>query len=212
MLPRRIVPVNEGLWRTGPRQPPVPGYPSSRRRRRQASHLHFSDPGRKWASVTLAFVPILLGVAVGGPWWQETFTATPFDNSTPNQVAVITFHVGGVVSCSTVDWYIQLPCTNVSDHQNGTRGTVYAAMDYALVSLVGASTVAWLLSILGTVGIRLGRWQLRAEIAIVLAVTLVTVGLLAGSAALGPGPQANTYCEALSNNTSGCPASGARLS
>lgn len=177
-----------------------------RRRRKPNVPIHVVDPARTWASVSMAAVTVLLFLAVGGPWWQASLTVSSPLTATQVASVVEDFDLGGAITCVANEWPpAQSPCLNVSDHQEGVRDAVSVGINAALVVLGVASALACVLATLGAFGVRLRRLQLTVEIALVFLVVLATFGLLAGTAAIGPGPQASGYCWTLSGNVSSCP-------
>jgi len=179
--------------------------PRRRWRERPGTQLHHVEPSRTIASVSLLIVAALLFFAVGGSWWQAELVGANPSTDAQVQNVVITYRLGGFVDCSTWKWESAItPCANVSSSQGGVEGGFAMVANGALVGLLAATVFAWSLATLGNVGIRFGRRQLHAEIAIVLVVALVAGGLLIGGLAAGPGPQASGYCWILSGNVTGC--------
>lgn len=179
--------------------------------RRQKPAYHYVDGARKWASVSLLLVSVLLLIAVDGPWWQTEVSSLPSGSDTPNGYVELSFDLGGAISCTSYNESTPgisttfSPCQNFSTHQYGGSGALYSGMNDGLIGLLGASAVSWLLATLGNLGVRFGRLQLTIEIGLVLAVTLIALGFVVGAAVLSPEPQASTYCWALSGNTTTCP-------
>jgi hypothetical protein len=174
-------------------------------RRPRPALIQYNDPARKWASVTLLIATVLLFLSVNGPWWQATYSSSTAGTGGLVQRATVTFHVGGTVTCATYNWPASSPCQNVSSEQVGWRATVSSGFNAVLLGLFFAAAGSWTLATLGNVGIRFARGQLLVEVALVLAVAVAALGLLVGSVALGPGPQAGTYCWYFSGNITTCP-------
>ncbi len=182
--------------------------PSSRRsRRREGPAVHFVERGRVWSVVSLLVVLFLLVLALGGSWWEATVNSVDPTSSTTIQGVTVNFELGGGVRCSSYGWVAGSdPCQNISSSQPGARGLAYSAFEDAVVAILAASAVAWVLAALGLFGIRRGRWQLRLEIALVFVVAFAALAIVGGSVALGPGPQGSGYCTYLSGNVTGCSA------
>ncbi len=187
-----------------------PGPTRARRRRRvlwgKDAQYHYTDPARSWSSLALLVITLLLLAAIGGSWWQTQFQAIASGSYVPAQTIVVAFDLGGSVRCATTGWSGNFnPCVNITDRQVGTRGEVYAGMNDVIIALTVAGAIACLLATLGMLGVRISRVQLTLEILLVLCLAIVPFGLMGISAALGPGPQASSYCTFLSANVTSCP-------
>jgi hypothetical protein len=193
-----------------------------RRRPRPGIYPHRADRRRPIAAFAVLGVTVLLGFSYGSPWWQTTLylVYAPYHVGAPPQV-VVNFGLGGAVSCSASRWsYTQQtangsfssddgnPCTNVSPRMSGPQAVVYRGVGIGIVGLVGMSVVASALALLGLVGFRVSRQQLRLLSALVLAASVVGSGIVVGTTLTGPGPAARVVCQGLSLNSTGCPGFG----
>ena len=86
----------------------------------------------------------------------------------------------------------------------GSVGRLDNVVNYVISAIgVGAAASVALLGA-GFAGRCFGRRQLHLAIALAFAVGILALGLLGAGIALGPGPQAASYCSALSGNTTSC--------
>lgn len=168
--------------------------------------LHFNSRSRRWSAVVLGVATILLGLCLGGGWWSTNLQAQT-QAGTLFQSVTVTYYVGGGTSCTELNWSSSpTPCAAIAPElASGSRGALYQGLELALGVLVAVGAYATFLAVLPLLGHRRRRSQLTREIAIVLVLAIACLGLAAGSATLGPGPQTGALCGYLSGNNTTCP-------
>jgi len=173
---------------------------------RPSPHLHYYSRTRRWSVVVLGVATVLLGLSIGGSWWSATLQAET-QSGTEFQGVSVTYYVGGGTSCTELNWSVSpTPCAAIAPELgSASRGALYQGLDVLLGALTAVGAYATALGVLPLLGYRHRRSQLTREIAVVLALAVVCLGLAAGSAAFGPGPQTGAICSYLSGNNTSCP-------
>lgn len=186
----------------------VPGARSDRAQGadRPSPPLHYNSRSRRWSVVVLGVATTLVALSIGGGWWTANLQAET-QAGTILESITITYNLGGGTSCSEFDWNSSPnPCVSLApDLESGSRGALYQGLDVALGALVAVGAYATALGVLPLVGYRRRRSQLTREITVVVVLAVACLGLAAGSAAFGPGPQTGPTCEYLSGNNTSCP-------
>ena len=167
--------------------------------------MHYVDRRRTYAVLLLVVAGILLFLAIGGSWWQTELIASNVLTNAQVQHVLVTYNLGGSVTCTTWRWPPSNPCNNITAGMGNPQRYVYDAADYVVMGLV---VVAWadaVLLMLGISGVNFGRPELRLLTALTLAIALTGAALIVGTIAIGPGANAATYCTALSGDVTTCP-------
>jgi hypothetical protein len=169
--------------------------------------VHYRDRRRGLSVLAALLVAGLLAFAIQGPWWQMNLISSS-ESPTPTQVqsSQAQFSLDGAIRCSVAGWYNTntTPCTILAPTASGLGGLLDGVSADVLWVLIGAALGAGGLLALALAGAIFGRWQLTVatDLMIVLAIGILVVAIL--PVALGPGPQAASYCRAWSSTVSSC--------